>query len=50
MPPSFIWALLIIKDFLSCPPSVGCDPSQSIFSKKKEHYAQKGTARDSFAL
>jgi hypothetical protein len=42
MPPSFIWALLIIKDFLSCPPSVGCDPSQSIFLKKKSIRFKRG--------
>jgi hypothetical protein len=33
-PPSIVWALSIIKDFFgTCPPSVGCDPSQCYFKK-----------------
>jgi hypothetical protein len=31
--PSFAWAALIIKFFRTCPPSVGCDPSQGYFQK-----------------
>ena len=34
LPPSIVWALSIIKDFFgTCPPSVGCDPSQCYFKK-----------------
>ena len=31
--PSFAWAALIIEFFRTCPPSVGCDPSQGYFQK-----------------
>jgi hypothetical protein len=37
MSPYFVWAPLIIEDFLCfshLPSSVGCDPNQSYFSRK----------------
>jgi hypothetical protein len=33
MPLNFVWALLIIEDFLMSP-SLGCDPSQGYFPRK----------------
>jgi hypothetical protein len=50
MPPRVVWALLVIKDFFcTCPPNVGCDPSQGILSRKKA-YGSKGDCKGFFRI